>query len=72
MYGISTRKCCTTWGIQPIFYNNCKQNITEDEMVGWYHQLGGHEFVQALGVDDGQESVACCSPQGRKESDTIE
>ena len=41
-------------------------------MVGWCHQLGGHEFVQALGVDDGQESVARCSPWGHKESDTIE
>ena len=41
-------------------------------MVGWCHQLGGHEFVQALGVDDGQESVACCSPWGHRESDTTE
>ena len=28
--------------------------MTEDEMVGWHHQLDGHEFEQALGVDDGQ------------------
>ena len=32
----------------------------------------GHEFEQALGVDDGQGSLACCSPRGRKESDTTE
>ena len=43
--------------------------MTEDEMVGWHHQLDGHEFEQALGVDDG---LACCSPWGRKELDTTE
>ena len=32
----------------------------EDEMVGWHHQLDGHEFKQALGVDDGQGGLACC------------
>ena len=36
---------------------------------GWYHRLDGHEFEQALGVGDGQGSLACCSPRGRKESD---
>ena len=39
----------------------------EDEMVGWHHQLNGREFEQAQGVGDGQESLACCSPWGRKE-----
>ena len=34
---------------------------TEDEIVGWHHQLDGHEFEQALGVGDGQGSLACCS-----------
>ena len=34
----------------------------EDEMVGWHHQLDGYEFEQALGVGDGQGSLACCSP----------
>ena len=38
--------------------------MTEDEMVGWRHQLDGHEFEQALGVGDGQGSLACCSPNG--------
>ena len=33
--------------------------MTEDEMVGWYHQLDGHEFEQALGVGDGQGSLVC-------------
>ena len=42
--------------------------MTEDEMVGWHHQLDGHEFEQALGVGDGQGSLACCTPWGGKES----
>ena len=46
--------------------------MTEDEMVGWHHQLDGHEFELAPGVGDGQGSLACCSPWGRKESDTTE
>ena len=40
--------------------------------VGWCHQLNGDKFEEAPGVGDGQGSLACCSPQGRKESDTIE
>ena len=46
--------------------------MTEDKMVGWHHQLDGHMFWQALGVDDGQGSLACCSPWGCKKSDTTE
>ena len=46
--------------------------MTEDEMVGWHHQLDGHESEQILGVGDGQESLACYSPWGYKESDTTE
>ena len=38
-------------------------------MVGWHQQLDGHEFEQAPGVGDGQGSLVCCSPWGRKESD---
>ena len=45
---------------------------TEDEMVGWHHQLNGHEFEQAPGVGDGQGSLACCSPWGCKEWDMTE
>ena len=41
-------------------------------MVGWHHRLDGHEFKQAPGDGDGQESLACCSPWGRKELDTTE
>ena len=39
----------------------------EDEMVGWHHQLDGHEFEQALGVGDGQGGLACGSPLGCKD-----
>ena len=46
--------------------------MTEDEMVGWHHQLDGHEFEQALGVGDEQGSLVGCSLWGRKESDTTE
>ena len=46
--------------------------MTEDEMVGWHHQLDGHEFEQARGVGNGQGSLACCSPWGHKESDMNE
>ena len=48
------------------------KGVTENEMVGWHHQLSGHEFEQTLGVSEGQRSLACCSPWGRKESDTTE
>ena len=41
-------------------------------MVGWHHRLDGHEFEQALGVGDGQESLECVSPWDRKESDMTE
>ena len=49
-----------------------EKRMAEDEMVGWHHRLNGHEFEQVLGVGDGQGSPACCSPWGRKESDTTE
>ena len=46
--------------------------MTEDEMVEWHHRLHGHEFEQALGVSDGQGSLACCSPWVCKELDMTE
>ena len=46
--------------------------MREDEMVGWHHQLNGHEFEQALGVSDGQGALLWCSPWGCKELDTTE
>ena len=46
-----------------------EKGMTEDEMVGWHHQLNGHEFEQSLGVSDGQESLACCSQWYLKELD---
>ena len=43
--------------------------MTEDEMVGWHHQLNGHEFEETPGDGKGQGSLVCCSPWGHKESD---
>ena len=39
---------------------------------GWHHRRDGHESEQALGVDDGQGSLVCCSPWGHKEVDMSE
>ena len=44
--------------------------MTEDEMIGWHHQLNGREFEQTSGGGEGQGSLACYSPCGCKESDT--
>ena len=46
--------------------------MTEDEMVGWHHQLNEHRSGWTPGVGDGQGDLACCSSWGRKESDTTE
>ena len=46
--------------------------MTEDKIVGWHHRLNAHAFEQALGVGEGQESLACCRPWGRNESDITE
>ena len=46
--------------------------MTEDEIVGWHYQLKGHECEQASGVGDGQESLACCSSWGCKDSASTE
>ena len=46
--------------------------MAEDEMVREHHQLNGHEFEQTLGDSGGQRSLVCCSPWGRKESNTTE
>ena len=53
---------------------DCRQEekgTTEDEMIGWHYRLDGHEF-EYMGVDDGQGSLACCSPWDNKESDITE
>ena len=36
--------------------------MTEDEMVGWYHRLNGHEFELTLGGSEGQGNLTCDSP----------
>ena len=48
-----------------------EKGTTENEMVGWHHQLDGHEFEQALGDSERQASLACYSPWSCKESDTV-
>ena len=47
-----------------------EKGTTEERMVGWHHRLNGHDFEQALGVGDGQGSLACCMQSMR--SDTTE
>ena len=47
-----------------------ENRATEDEMAGWHHWLDGHEFEPTLGVGEGQGSLVCYSPWGRKESGT--
>ena len=46
--------------------------MAKDEMVGWHHRFNGHEFEQTLRNGEGQGSLLCCSPWGRKESDMTE
>ena len=48
-----------------------EKGSTEDEMVGWHHWFNGHELGQAPGDSEGQGSLACWSPWGRKESDQL-
>ena len=49
-----------------------EKGMTESEIVGWHHQLDGHEFKQAPGVGDRQGSLACCSPWSCKELDVTD
>ena len=49
-----------------------EKGMTESEMAGWHCWCNGHELGQTPGVDDGQGSLACCSPWGCKELDTTE
>ena len=49
-----------------------EKGTTEDEIVGWHHQLNGHGFGWTPGVGDGQGGLVCCGSWGRKESDMTE
>ena len=49
-----------------------EKGATEVKMIGWHHLLSVHEFEQSPGDDEGQGSLACCSPWGLKKSDTTE
>ena len=46
------------------------EGVTEDKMVGWHHQLNGHQPMQTLEDSEGQRSLACCSPWDRNQSET--
>ena len=49
-----------------------EKGMTEDEMVGWHHQLSGHDFWWTLAVCNGQAGLVCCSSWGHKELDMTE
>ena len=49
-----------------------EKGATEDEMVGWHHQLDAHEFEHDPRVGDGQGSLVCCSPWGHKQLNVTE
>ena len=74
-------QCLATWCEEPTHWKRLwcwkalrtgGKGATEDEMVGWQHQLDGHELEQAPGVGDVQGGLECCSPWSCKESDTTE
>ena len=47
-----------------------RRRAAKNKMVGWHHQLNGHESEHTLGYSEGQGGSVCCSPWGCKESDT--
>ena len=49
-----------------------EKGVTEDEVVGWHHQLNGRQFQQPLGDSEGQGSLVCYSLWGPKTQDTTE
>ena len=49
-----------------------EKGTTEDEVVGWHHQLNGHGFGWTPGVSDGQGGLACCGSWGHKQLDMTE
>ena len=55
-------KCPTDWS----HWKQEEKGMTEDEVVGWHHWFNGHEFEQVLGDGEGQGSLVCHSPWGRK------
>ena len=59
-------------GMEPKDWGQEEKGMTEDELVGWHHQLDGHGSGWTPGIGDGQRGLACCSSWGRKESDMTE
>ena len=66
-----TRGSCR-WEQRLIWSLAASSETYKEEMVGWHHWLNGHEFGQTPGVSEGQGSLVCCSPWGRKELDSTE
>ena len=62
---LKRHSCWKDWGQE-------EMGMTEDEVVGWYHQLNGHGFGWTLGAGDGQGGLTCCGSRGRKELDRTE
>ena len=68
MYG------CESWTIKKAEHRRIdalelwweEKGTTENEMVGWHHQLNGHEFGWTPGVGDGQGSLLSCGSLGRR------
>ena len=54
------------------YWGQEEKGASQDEMVGWHHQLNGHEFEQTQGDGEGQGCLACCHPWACKESDMTE
>ena len=54
------------------YWRQEEKGMIGNEMIGWHHQLNGHEFEQALRNGEGQGRLACCSQWGDKESDITE
>ena len=64
--------CFNFWDLGPVLGRlraGGERATGGDEIVGWHHQLNGHEFEQTPGDSEGQGSLACCSPWGHKKSD---
>ena len=63
-----------TYQKRPWFWERLRagEGMTDDEMVGWHHQLNGYEFDQNQGDTEGQGCMVCCSLWGLKESDPTE
>ena len=70
-FGPLMRRADSLWNTVMLGKNESKKGGTEDKMVGWHHQLNGHEFEQTPGYSRGQGTLKHCHPWGHKDVDTI-